>query len=71
MDPLEKEYFEFKRLFNSRTYKRFKTPKELKELGDLLKYRRMKKELDGLDVDALARMLIEQLKDLLAELNKL
>lgn len=68
MDNLEKEYVDFKKLFTSGVLKRYEQPKELKELGDLLKYRRMKVTLDGLDVDIMAKGLADTLSELVIDL---
>ena len=71
MDKLEKEYFEIYKTFKNELFNRFETPKELKKLGDLLKYRRLKKELEGLDEEKIAWKLIEKLKNLIIELEKI
>ena len=71
MDKLELQYIDIVKKFDSWSFKRFNPPKALKELGDLLKYRRMKKTLDGLDIDQMAGDLIKELNELVADLNKI
>lgn len=68
MDNLEKEYVEFRKLFTTGALNRYEQPKELKELGDLLKYRRMKVMLEGLDVDTMAQDLADTLSELVIDL---
>jgi len=68
MDKLEKEYLYYKRLFNNSQYD---PPKEIKELGDLLIYRRLKEKLDGLDIERLAAALVIELENIYTALHKL
>jgi len=71
MDDLEKEYFRLVKLSKTPQLKKFVDLNKLKELGDLLKYRRMKKDLEGIDEEKLANILIKELKDLFYELIRL
>ena len=70
MDKLEKKYFYYKKLFKSNSFS-YDPPEELKELGDLLIYRRLKEKLDGLDVEQLAEAYIVKLEDVYNTLTKL
>lgn len=70
-DALEKEYFKLKKKFENDANKRYNTPKKLKQLADLLKYRRMKKELKKVDIDKIAKELIRDLNELYIDLMEL
>ena len=70
MNELEKKYLYYKKLFDLNNSK-YDTPKELKELGDLLIYRRLKEKLDGLDVERLAEAYIEELEEIYTTLTNI
>ena len=71
MDQLEKDYVYYVKLFKGPMYNKYNAPKQLRELGDLLKYRRMKKSLKNKDVDKLAKDKLEEVEDLLIDLIKI
>jgi len=70
MDKLEKKYFYYRKLFKSKSFS-YDPPEELKELGDLLIYRKLKEKLDGLDVEQLAKAYIVKLEDLYRVLSNI
>ena len=71
MDQIEKDYVYYVKLFKGPMYKKYNPPKALRELGDLLKYRRMKKSLENKNIDKLAEDKLSEVEDLLIDLIKL
>ena len=71
MDNLEKDYYYYVKLFKGPTYKKFRPPQALKELGDLLKYRRMKKMVGKKDVEKMTKDKLKEVEDLLIDLMKI
>ena len=70
-DNLEKDYFYYVKMFDSGVCARYAAPKELKLLGDILKYRRMKEKLDGKDVDKIANELLRRVEETILDLKNL